>query len=92
MTKTINTIRELKEFWLAERPTDTSTGETVVRYIVRVKPVRGHPGEWDATISARLIDRNTGKLKTKFFMYLDDAFHNANILNERREVSNETGN
>lgn len=80
----IHTIKELKEFWLKERPIDPQTGQQIIRYVVKSKPWKGRPHLLESVVKAQLIDPVSGKVYSKFFLYTEDAFCNANkILSER---------
>jgi len=83
----VKTFRQLKDFWLKERPVDPATGEEVLSYQIRTEPDPARPGYCFCCLNARLIDRKRHTVYTKFFLYIEDAFYNANLISLRREQS-----
>lgn len=88
MASPIKTYSELKEFWMIHRPTDPATGDKVLSYRVKTHYSPSRSGNQERSLRARLLDAKTGLVYTKFFLYIEDAFYNANLILSR-EVPND---
>ena len=74
------TYSELKSFWKQVRPVDPATKHPVDHYVIKSRKWPGRPGVMERWVEAVCVDPQTNSKYHKFFLYLEDAYHNARIL------------